>query len=334
MGQNDTLNQSLRADPTYQAALRGEWGKDQFPTGPDGRVLPGFRPVAARYYAEAKQSGGTYDQPRVNEMYQGEGNARTIDPKTGEWSSPNKTNWYDPQYLGPAVVGGIATGGLLSAGGAFGGAASAAVPGSTAAQALVPTTVGGLTTPGVGMAATTMGTAGTAGAAGTAGSILSRVGNSKFLTGASDVLGGAAKSASQNNAINDANSVNLYNSEERNRLARDQFALNAPGTRMGQSTKASILSRVKPTTINWGGPGSGVRGQTPTTTGGFRDALANMDPAVGQLAQEVMQQNLAKQRANMDGVTVTPPKIGKSSFGDKALGAGAFGTSILSLLRR
>jgi len=123
MAFND-LNRSLRSDPTYQAALRGEWGADQFPTGPDGRVLEGFRTMAARVYAEMKATGGTRSQDAVNQMYQGS-KGSTIDPKTGEWSDPNATHWYDPQYVGPAVIGGIATGGIASAGigaGAAGGA--------------------------------------------------------------------------------------------------------------------------------------------------------------------------------------------------------------------
>lgn len=232
---------------------------------------------------------------------------------------------------GAAIAAPFAIGALTGAAGA-GGAGAAGAAGSVAGY-------GGVAVPTMGVAGGSMaGAAGAAGAAGSAaatgGSILSRVGSSKFLTGAADVLGGAARSASQNNAINDANAVNLYNSQESNQLARDRFALDAPGTRMGQSAKASILSRVKPTTINWGGPGSGVRGQTPTTSGGFRDALQNMDPAVGQLADEVMQQNLANQRANRDGVTVTPPQIGRSSAGDRLLGGAALGTSILGLLRR
>jgi hypothetical protein len=223
-----------------------------------------------------------------------------------------------------ALSGAAGAGGAATAAGGAAGYGGVAVPSMGVAGGIMP-----------GAAATAAGTAGVGGGAAAAGrSILSRVGSSKFLTGAADVLGGASRSAAQNNALNDANAVNLYNSQEGNQLARDRFALDAPGTRMGQSAKASILSRVKPTTINWGGPGSGVRGQVPTTAGGFHDGLANMDPAVGQLAQEIMQQNLANQRANRDGVTVTPPRIGRSSAGDRLLGGAALGTSILGLLRR
>lgn len=227
------LNNQLRDDPQYQAALRGEWngppGEQYFPVGPDGKVLPGFRTAAARYYVEIQQSGGMYDQAKVNEMYQGEGNAREIDPTTGEWSSPNKTNWYDPQYVGPAVVGGIATAGILSglgaapgAGGMTGlapagytvpsaalganggalalgtvgataGTTAAAVPGSAAAQALVPSQITGLTTPGVGTAATSPGV--TATAAGPGGGLLSRAGDLlKGRTG--DIIGAAGDSIS------------------------------------------------------------------------------------------------------------------------------------------
>lgn len=303
----DQQNQWMRSQPWYQAFLQQN----------------GQRPDSVRL--SKSQSQQLLRLAQANGMEVDEGSIE-VDP-AGNFNPIGhklRNGLIGAGLAGAAVAAPFALGAL----GATGGAGAA---GSVAGY-------GGVAIPSMGVAGGSMAGAGAAaggaGAMGTAGSILSRVGGSRFLTGAADVLGGAAKNAAENNAINDANSVNLYNSQERNQLNRDQFALNAPGTRMGQSAKASILSRVKPTTINWGGPGSGLKGQTPTTTGGFRDALGNMDPAVGQLAQEIMQQNLAKQKANQDGVTVTPPRIGRSSVGDKLLGAGAFGTSILGLLRR
>lgn len=82
----------------------------------------------------------------------------------------------------------------LGAGGGIGGTAAAlgaagaagAIPGSAAAQALVPTTLGGFTTPGVGMAATVPGVSATA--AGT--SLAARMG--RGLANAAPALGRTA----------------------------------------------------------------------------------------------------------------------------------------------
>ena len=115
MANLDEINRSLSGDPQYRAALNGEVNFGQFPTGPDGKVLPGFRVENARAYAASKGMNNGY---AVNDK--------------GEFYDQNATHWYDPQYLGPLAVG-AATG--LGALGAFGGGAPAAASGGVGSAA-------------------------------------------------------------------------------------------------------------------------------------------------------------------------------------------------------
>lgn len=97
---------------------------------------------------------------------------------------------------GNAVVGG---------GAVAGGTPAAAVPGSAVAQAMVPSTITGLTTPGVGTIATTTGvTAAAPGATAATPGLLSRAGRflkknaGTILDGAGDMVGSATQAAGQN----------------------------------------------------------------------------------------------------------------------------------------
>lgn len=113
----DSINAQLRYDQGYQDALAGRINSGQFPTGPDGLVLPNFRDMNARYYAEQK-----YGRDRI-------GGAQD---RSGNFYDPNADHWYsDPRVLGPiavAAAGGLAGAGLLpgapSAAAAGGGASS------------------------------------------------------------------------------------------------------------------------------------------------------------------------------------------------------------------
>lgn len=117
----DSINAQLRNDPGYQAARAGRVNVGQFPTGPDGLVLPNFREMNARYYAQKK-----YGQNSV-------GGAQN---KQGDFYDPNADHWYsDPRVLGPIAVG--AAGGL-AAGGLLPGAAQSAAAGGAGAPTAVP----------------------------------------------------------------------------------------------------------------------------------------------------------------------------------------------------
>lgn len=123
------LSGQLHALPGYADALSGRINAGQFPTGADGLVLPGFREMNARYFAE--QHGVSL------------GSGSHIDP-SGDVHAVNDQPWYaDPRWLGPITVGALSAGA-----GAFGGGGgtSATTDGGyigtdvahTAAQSLVP----------------------------------------------------------------------------------------------------------------------------------------------------------------------------------------------------
>lgn len=110
-----------------------------------------------------------------------------------------------------------------------------------------------------------------------------------------------------------------------------RFGLLAPRTRMGTAARGS-LAAAAPVKINFGGPGSGMRGQQTKVTGGFMER----DPRLKQLADSVMDHELQAQLSGKDNITAprmpmaTPaPKPG---FIDKALGIGSFATGILGAL--
>lgn len=152
------------------------------------------------------------------------------------------------------------------------------------------------------------------------------------------ILQKAAMAGVQSNQTRDILNQRQYEDEESARLARDKFALAAPGERMSQSVKASILGNLKPTSINWGGPGSGLKGETPTYSGGFSEALQNMDPDTRALLSRIIQDNLKSQTTGgstgggQDAYTKPSPEFGKTSTMDKIIGGGAFATSILGAL--
>lgn len=139
------INQQLQGDPQYRAALAGHYNPYNFPTGPDGLVLPGFRQQAARAYVDARfgrRPGTPAGAIRSN----------------GEFYDPNDEPWYtDPRIMGPVAVG--AASGI----GAFAGGAGAG--------AAAPAATGSLTAPvSSNVAMPTFGAAGGAGAASGAGS--------------------------------------------------------------------------------------------------------------------------------------------------------------------
>lgn len=219
----------------------------------------------------------------------------------------------------PALMGGgAAAGGAVEAGAVL---PSTATVGATGA--LAPGLTGSMA---AGDAAGMFG--GAAGAAGAGSSILGTV--DKYAGKVAPILGNMAKAGAEANANRDR----ILPSMESAQLARDKFALEAPGTRMGQSLKASILKNVQPSHVDWGGPGSGLRGQVPTFTGGFTGALANLDPETRQLADTVLHKDLQDQLAGGDDSTRWLDQFGKESLKDKIIGGASTGASIWDAIRR
>lgn len=156
----------------------------------------------------------------------------------------------------------------------------------------------------------------------------------------SKLFGGAAKNQQANKEKQDSLAALL----ERTRLDRDKFALDAPGTRVNQSMKSSLMNSYTPTKVDWGEggfkPGMGLAGVTPKFTGGFNGGMANLDPRTKSLNDQVMQDTLASQKSG--GFTgggdqrmaqLQGGQGGKSSILDKILGGGSLVTSLLAGLK-
>lgn len=113
-----------------------------------------------------------------------------------------------------------------------------------------------------------------------------------------------------------------------------EFGLTAPRYRMGNVTRGSLMA-AGPMKVNWGGPGSGMRGEQTKVTGGFMER----DPRMKMMGDAVMDRELQAQLGGEDKVTAptmdrasmaTPAP--KPSFGDKALGWGAGAAGILGAI--
>lgn len=128
----------------------------------------------------------------------------------------------------------------------------------------------------------------------------------------SPLLGGASKGA------NDS----LQN-QTNNTLNYADHNLRAPRTRLGTGARAALGS-AGPVSLNWGGPGSGLRGEKVSMSGGYKDALA--DPRMKQLSDSVMMQTMRDQLAG----PLQMPTAGK---GGKALGAASLISSLLGGVR-
>lgn len=161
------------------------------------------------------------------------------------------------------------------------------------------------------------------------GGVLSGVLNT--LGDIAPILGEASAGAQDANRQRDLAAV----AGEQVKLNRDKFALEAPSTRMDQSTRASALRNVSPTSIAWGGKGSGKAGLVPQTTGGAKDILSKLRGDTSPLADTVLAQNLQDQLSGRDRL-MNPlmNEVGKESVGDKILGGSAFGASILGALNK
>lgn len=156
-----------------------------------------------------------------------------------------------------------------------------------------------------------------------------------LLSALAPVLGNAAGANQKQGNFEDITKQAAWNNLETNQLARDKFAAAAPGQRLATANKASMTKNFTPTTISWGGKGSGARGELPQYSGGA--AGAARDPRSSAVADSVLEQELMAQMkgaAGGDSKMSAQPAIGQESLGAKLLGGAATGTSLLSALSK
>lgn len=243
-----------------------------------------------------------------------------LDPESGQlreknWHEAN-SNWSGLIYTGAAIGIGL-TAGAAAGAMAGGGAAIGAGGAGAGAGAATGVTAGGA-----------------AGATAAGGGLTSTIVNAlinKGIPAAAQVLGGAAKGEQTQNNLQDQASLQQGNLA----LGRDKFALEAPNTRLATAIKASLASNFQPQHTEWAGPGSGLQGKVPKITGGLSAGLANLDPRVKELSNQVMMDELlGQQQGGPSGGKQdrAVPTINQSSGADKALGGLSLGTSILGAL--
>lgn len=173
-------------------------------------------------------------------------------------------------------------------------------------------------------------------AVGTGGASLAApgVGAGSMIGDVADVLGGASKAGAANNVQQDRNTLERENI----RLGRDRFAAAVPGTRMDNSIKAALAKNATPASVQWGGPGSGLKGQIPQFSGGIKSIYpALKDPSTSGLMDQVLHDELmAQQQGGVSGggKDTAMPAINQSSAMDKVLGGGSLAASILAAIMK
>lgn len=163
------------------------------------------------------------------------------------------------------------------------------------------------------------------------------VGAGSMMGDVGSVLGGASKGAAEGNNNRDNRALQQASLQ----TSRDRFALDAPNTRRRDMLKAAIGKNASPSHIQWGGPGSGLRGEIPQRTGGASSMFAALkDPSMAKMNDTVMQDELAAQLrggesgGKMDRNLQLPDNYGKTSLLQKILGGAAFGTSLLGAITK
>lgn len=194
------------------------------------------------------------------------------------------------------------------------GAATPSVAGS--AFGAPPGAIGGLGGIGSGVSAGTAGITGAAAptAVGAGGKLGSIIGTAKRLAPIlGDMAGSRADAQQQNDVMG---------------LANANFDLKAPGERLATGAKANKILHGSPVKAEWGGPGSGLKGQQVNYTGGYNNPELYNDPQMHDLAQQTMEEELRQSKAG------PRPKAGKSSLLDNILGYGAQAAGIAGALRK
>lgn len=135
------------------------------------------------------------------------------------------------------------------------------------------------------------------------------------ISGLAKLFGGASKSQSDSKLA-----------QSRNQLDWEKLKLAAPGMQAKTSLAAALAKNYQPQTVQWNGPGSGLRGEMPKYSGGTAGSMASasQDPML-----QAMLSNAVAGRAPAQYSAMENPK---SSIWDKLLGGGAFGLSALSTL--
>lgn len=143
-----------------------------------------------------------------------------------------------------------------------------------------------------------------------------------IMGGLSSIFGGASKGAREDRILQDQGNL------QRDQLNQNRFRINEglPGDRLSTSVRASRVRNAEPVQFQWGGPGSGARGELPQFTGGHANPNA-IDPRTRTQADDVLNQMIQAQMGRTEAPQISQP--GRDSRGGSILGGLALGSSIL-----
>lgn len=152
-----------------------------------------------------------------------------------------------------------------------------------------------------------------------------------------DVFGGAAGKSNEESDKTDTLKLGLQD----RRLAAKKFATDAPGVRHATAERAALANAATPASVQWGGPGSGLRGEVPQFSGGIKSIYAaNQNPEMRQLSDRVLHDQLVSQMGggasggNQDVDLGSAKDVGEGSAAGDTLGGLGLGLSIFDVLNK
>lgn len=176
---------------------------------------------------------------------------------------------------------------------------------------------------------------GAASAAGGSTSILDTI--FKAAPALSDIFSKAAGSDIKQSNDSDAIKLALLNAG----INAKKLAVGAPGQRLATGERAALAKVATPASVSWGGPGSGLRGEVPTYSGGIKSIYdANQDPQMKQLHDQVLSDSLMGEMkggatgGNDDASLGSAANVGQGSTAGDVLGGLGMGTSITAALAK
>lgn len=170
-----------------------------------------------------------------------------------------------------------------------------------------------------------------------ASSVTPSAAGSTDITALADILSKAgASDLSQGNTA-DQIKIALLNAG----INAKKLGVTAPATRLATGERAALAKAATPAQVHWDGPGSGLKGEVPSYTGGIKSIYAaNQDPTMQALHDQVLNDSLVGEMnggasgGNQDASLGTAADAGQGSTAGDALGAVGLGTSIAATLAK
>lgn len=142
-----------------------------------------------------------------------------------------------------------------------------------------------------------------------------------MVSGMASALGGAAKDRNAAKLDNEKLDISRFLAN----LQAKEYMRDSAGARAHDATKGSMVANFQPSQVSMPTPGYGLRGETPTFSGGFNNP--NMFADAKEAGRQSAAQNTAALINHTD--TIAPVEGQPDSMLDKILGYGAFGGSLL-----